>query len=398
MRVVVTGIGTINCLGKNAKEFWENVKAGRNGIGEIPVDSLKEIGLTLGGYVQDFCPEALGIDRELNRTIQFGIAASREALNDSGLSINDNNRFRIGVAVGTSIGGYTEIESYHRAKKANENIDYKRLAQFPAALTAGFISKDLKVNGPLMTTVTACAAGGNSIGYGIDLIRSGQCDAVIAGGSDPLSFMSQTGFSLMKALAKGYCRPFNKEKTGILIGEGAAFVVLEELEHALARNAKIYAELLGYGSSNDAYHATAPDPKGGGAIRSMRWALEDAGISPEKIDYINAHGTGTKFNDIMELSAVREVFKEKAKSIPISSLKAAIGHTLGLAGSIEAVVTILAIYEGILPPTVLLEEPMEEGWDFVSNHSRKASIDYAISNSFAFGGNTISLVFGKFNN
>lgn len=398
MRVVVTGIGTINCLGKNHTEFWENLKSGQCGMSEIPSRHLQEIGLTIGGAVRDFSPAAYGISEDLDRTIQFGLVASREAVKDSGLAITDENRYRIGVSVGTSIGGYMEIEAYYRAMKETGDFIPEKIMQIPAALTAGFIAKEFKAAGPNMTTVTACAAGGNSLGYGLDLIRSGQCDAVIAGGSDPLSFMSQTGFSLMKALSKNLCCPFNKEKTGILIGEGSAFFVLESRKHAQARGAKIYAEFMGYGLSNDAYHVTAPDPKGGGAIRSMRWAMEDAGLSPDDIDYINAHGTGTKFNDVMELVAISEVFKERAKRIPISSIKGAIGHTLGLAGSIEALATILAIYNDTLPPTISMEEPMEEGYDFVPNGLRKAEIQYALSNSFAFGGNTVSVIFGKYRN
>lgn len=398
MRVVVTGLGTINCLGKNCNEFWDNLKAGKNGIGDIADARFQEIGLTQGGYIQNFNPEDYNISNELDRTIQFGLIASEEAVKDSGLKITEENRYRIGVSVGTSIGGYIEVENYLRSKKDNDNFENDKIMQIPAALTAGFIAKKFRVNGPNMTVVTACAAGGNSIGYGLDMIRSGQCDVVIAGGSDPLSFMSQTGFSIMKVLSKNYCRPFNKEKTGILIGEGSVFMILENLEHARVRNAKIYAELMGYGLSNDAYHVTSPDPKGGGAIRSMTMALQDAGLSPDDIDYINAHGTGTKFNDIMELNAINEVFKEKAKSIPVSSIKGALGHTLGLAGSIEALATVLGIYYGILPPTAMLEEPMEEGYDFVPNCSKEAQIRCALTNSFAFGGNTVTLAFGKNHN
>lgn len=396
MRVVVTGLGSINSLGKNTEEFWSRLTAGEIGIKTSIEKKFIDVGLSEGGFINQI--DSLSNDeKELDRTIQLGLVAAREAVKDSGLELEKESPFRVGVSVGTSIGGYVEMEEHLRYQKDGRLEDSNRMKQIPPAVIAGFISKQFGTRGPQSTTVTACAAGANSLTNALDFIREGHCDVVIAGGSDPLSFMSQTGFHSMKVLSKDYCRPFNKDKTGILIGESAAFLILESLEHAKKRNAKIYAEFKGYGLSNDAYHATSPNPNGEGAIRSINWALEDSKIDVSEIDYVNAHGTGTKMNDSSELNAVGTVFKEKGNKLPIiTSIKGAVGHTLGTAGSIEALATVLAIYHKLIPPTALLKESMDEQYNFVPDTALKQEIRNALSNSFAFGGNTATLIFGRF--
>lgn len=396
MRVVVTGLGSINSLGKNTEEFWSRLTAGEIGIKTSIEKKFIDVGLSEGGFINQI--HSLSNDeKELDRTIQLGLVAAREAVKDSGLELEKESPFRVGVSIGTSIGGYVEMEEHLRYQKDGRLEDSNRMKQIPPAVIAGFISKQFGTRGPQSTTVTACAAGANSLTNALDFIREGHCDVVIAGGSDPLSFMSQTGFHSMKVLSKDYCRPFNKDKTGILIGESAAFLILESLEHAIKRNAKIYAEFKGYGLSNDAYHATSPNPNGEGAIRSINWALEDSKIDVSEIDYVNAHGTGTKMNDSSELNAVGTVFKEKGNKLPvITSIKGAVGHTLGTAGSIEALATVLAIYHKLIPPTALLKESMDEQYNFVPDTALKQEIRNALSNSFAFGGNTATLIFGRY--
>jgi 3-oxoacyl-[acyl-carrier-protein] synthase II len=395
-RVVVTGLGTINSLGKNVREFSDNLKDGKSGIRDTECGYLKEIGLVRGGYLENFHPEVYGIDAGINRVIQIVLIAAREAVEDSKYNLSSVNPYRIGISLGTAVGTYSVIEEYHRNNMVHKETDVLTLENLPPSQMGIYVAREFNIKGPNTTFVNACAAGTNSIGYGMDLIRDGKCDVVLAGGGDPLTFLSQTGFHLMMSLSKDECRPFNNEKSGILIGEGAAILVLESLENAIKRKAKIYAEVLGYGLSNDAYHPTAPDPKGEGAIRSMFWAFEDANISPDDIDYINAHGTGTKLNDQMEIAGMKMVFGERLKKIPISSIKGAIGHTLGLAGSIEALSCILGITEKYLPPTINMVEPMEPDFDFVANKSREFEINYCLSNSFAFGGNTSSIVLGRY--
>nr|WP_294485929.1 beta-ketoacyl-[acyl-carrier-protein] synthase family protein [uncultured Anaerosporobacter sp.] len=396
MRVVVTGLGSVSSLGKNTEEFWSRLIAGEIGIKSSIERKFIDAGLSEGGFINQI--DSLSIEeKELDRTIQLGLVAAREAVKDSGLELKKESPFRVGVSVGTSIGGYVEMEEHLRCQKDGKSEDSNRMKQIPPAVIAGFISKQFGTRGPQSTTVTACAAGANSLTNALDFIREGHCDVVIAGGSDPLSFMSQTGFHSMKVLSKDYCRPFNKNKTGILIGESAAFLILESLEHAKKRNAKIYAEFKGYGLSNDAYHATSPNPNGEGAIRCINRALEDSKIDVSEIDYVNAHGTGTKMNDSSELNAIGTVFKEKGDKLPvITSIKGAVGHTLGTAGSIEALATVLAIYHKLIPPTALLKESMDEQYNFVPDTALKKDIRNALSNSFAFGGNTAALIFGRY--
>jgi 3-oxoacyl-[acyl-carrier-protein] synthase II len=398
-RIVITGIGVLSAIGNGKEEFLEGLLTGR--CGTAPIQSLVEIErypFQSGAEIKGFTPEKFGVTEwsSYDETTQTAVAAAKMAMNDANLQAGDLNRFRTGVSIATSLGGVNARERFYREKKATGEARHEYILNVPTSVIAGNVAKEFDVRGPLSTVVTACAAGGNAIGCATDYIRDGKADVMIAGGVDPYSAISFSGFTVLKSLSKSSCRPFNEDRDGLTLGEASVIVVMEELEHALARGARIYAEVLGYGISNDAYHATSPDPKGGGAIRSMRAALRDAGITAEDVDYINAHGTGTPYNDSMELLAIQEVFGDRAKQVPISSSKSQLGHTLGTAGSIEFVTSVLALYHKFLPATINFENPMEEGFDFIPNEVRHQAVKTVLSNSFAFGGNTASVVIGAY--
>ncbi len=392
MKIVVTGLGVLNCTGMNKEEFWERLCSGESGLTTVYPETVNEDNIMqMGGFISSELTEDGS-----NRTTELARLAFAEAVKDAGLVIDRKNEERIGISIGTSIGGYQEVEKYIRSLKENCHYDRNNSVQIYPSYTACELMKQFGIKGPIVTNGGACAASSNSFGSALTLLRGGECDIVVTGGCDPVSYMSQCGFVALKALAKELCRPFNNERKGILIGEAAAFLVLETYEHAKARNAKIYCEFAGYGCSNDAYHATAPDPKAGGAIRSIMRALDDAGIQPCDIDYINMHGTGTRLNDLMELLALDKIWDKQAKSVHFSSIKGAVGHTLGCAGAVEAVATVLSLYHGVIPPTALLEEPIEAGYNVVKDKLLKKAMKYAMSNSFAFAGNASSIIFRDF--
>ncbi|MBL0387460.1 beta-ketoacyl-[acyl-carrier-protein] synthase family protein [Tumebacillus sp. ITR2] len=398
-RIVITGIGVLSAIGNGKEEFLDGLLTGR--CGTAPLKSLVEIErypFQSGAEIKGFSPEKFDVTEwsSYDETTQTAVAAAKMAVEDAGLSSAQLNRFRTGVSIATSLGGVNARERFYREKKATGVARHEYILNVPTSAIAGNVAKEFDVRGPLSTVVTACAAGGNAIGCATDYIRDGKADVMIAGGVDPYSAISFSGFTVLKSLSKSTCRPFNEDRDGLTLGEASAIVIVEELEHALARGARIYAEVLGYGISNDAYHATSPDPKGGGAIRSMLAALRDAGLSPEDIDYINAHGTGTPYNDSMELHAIQEVFGERAKQVPISSSKSQLGHTLGTAGAVEFVTSVLALYHHFLPATINSSKPLEEGFDFVPNEVRHQAVKTILSNSFAFGGNTASVVVGAY--
>jgi 3-oxoacyl-[acyl-carrier-protein] synthase II len=397
-RVVVTGIGVLSAIGNNKEEFLEGLLLGR--CGTAPIQSLVDIekypvqvGCEIKGFDFDG-QEGMEAWKDHDITTKMAIVASKMALQDAGLELDDP--FRTGVALATSLGGVNSREQYYRENRANGTWRTELILNVPTSVIAGNVAKHFGLKGPLSTVVTACAAGGNAIGCAMDNIRSGKAKVMITGGIDPFSAISFSGFTVLKSLSKSSCRPFNEDRDGLTLGEAAAIVIVEELEHALARGARIYAEVLGYGISNDAYHATSPDPEGGGAMRSMQAAMQDAGLGIEDIDYINAHGTGTPYNDQMELEAIRKTFGERGKEIPISSTKSQIGHTLGTAGSIEFVTSVLAIYHEFVPGTINFENTIAEGYDFVPNEVRKQRVNHVLSNSFAFGGNTTSVIVGRY--
>ncbi len=408
-RVVVTGIGLVIPNGIGVRTAWANICEGKSGIGPITRFDPTGFETKIAGEVKGFNPELYIDKKEIKKMdlfIQYAIAATQEAMEDAQLTITPENRERIGVIVGTGLGGLPNIERCHQVllERGPSRITPFFIPMVIANLASGQIAIRFGAKGPNTCVVTACATGAHCIGDAFRAIVYGDADAIIAGGTEanitPLTF---GGFNAMKALStrneepEKACRPFEKNRDGFVVAEGAGILILEELEFALKRGAKIYAELVGYGYTGDAYHITAPSPDGDGAIRCMRMAINDAGLKPEEIDYINAHGTSTPLNDLTETMAIKAVFGSRAKSIPISATKSMTGHLLGAAGSTEAIFTILSIHEGILPPTINYEEPDPEcDLDYVPNVARRQPIRTAISNAFGFGGTNATLVFKKF--
>ncbi len=399
--MIPTGIG--------AKTAWTNICEGKSGIGPITRFDATGFETKIAGEVKGFNPELYIEKKEIKKMdlfIQYAIAATQEALEDAQLAITPENGERIGVIVGTGLGGLPNIEKCHQVllERGPSRITPFFIPMVIANLASGQIAIRFGAKGPNTCVVTACATGAHCIGDAFRAIVYGDADAIIAGGTEAnITPLTVGGFNAMKALStrneepEKACRPFEKNRDGFVVAEGAGILILEELEFALKRGAKIYAELVGYGYTGDAYHITAPSPDGDGAIRCMRMAINDAGLKPEEIDYINAHGTSTPLNDLTETLAIKAVFGNRAKSIPISATKSMTGHLLGAAGSTEAIFTILSIYHGILPPTINYEEPDPEcDLDYVPNVARKQPIQTAISNAFGFGGTNATLVFKKF--
>jgi 3-oxoacyl-[acyl-carrier-protein] synthase II len=407
-RVVVTGIGAVTPLGNDVETTWNNIIAGVSGIDLMTRVNRDEFPAKVAAEVKDFDPTAF-IDkkdaRKMDRFTHYAVAASLMAVEDAGLVINEENANRIGVWIGSGIGG---METYEQQFETFLNRGYRRVSPFFVPMmipdmAAGQVSITLGAKGFNSCTVTACATGTNSIGDAFKVIQRGDADAMITGGTEaPITKMAVAGFCANTALStnpdpKTASRPFDKNRDGFVMGEGAGIIVLEELEHAKARGAKIYAEIVGYGATGDAYHITAPAPEGEGGARAMKMAIEDGGLKPEDIQYINAHGTSTEYNDKYETMAIKEVFGEHAYKLAVSSTKSMTGHLLGAAGGIEAIFTILALKEGILPPTINLETPDPEcDLDYVPNVARKQEIDAAISNSLGFGGHNATIVFKKY--
>lgn len=406
-RVVITGLGCVTPLGLDVSSTWSNLIAGKSGIGPLTRRDASKFPAKVAGEVKEFDIAAF-IDpkegRRMDRFTQFAVASSLMAVKDAGLTINEQNAHRVGVWIGSGNGG---METYEEQFRNFEAKGYKRVSPFFVPMmipdmAAGQVSIVLGAKGINACTVTACASGANSIGDAFKVIQRGDADAMITGGSEaPITDMSLAGFSSMKALSfnedpETASRPFDKNRDGFVLGEGCGILVLEELEHALKRGAKIYAEIIGYGATGDAHHITAPAPNGEGGARAIQQALDDAGIQPEEVDYINAHGTSTPLNDKYETAAIKSVFGEHARKVAISSTKSMTGHLLGAAGGIEAVFSVKAIEEGILPPTIHYETPDEEcDLDYIPNQARKADVRTVISNSLGFGGHNVTLVFRK---
>jgi len=401
-RVVVTGLGAVCAIGKNKDEYWKNLIRGKCGIGKIDLFDTKEHRTQTGAQVKDFHPEKYIPAKKLkrmSRTDKLATIAAQEALRDSGLDLEKENKERAGVLLGAGAGGMFEAEEYHRAllTKGQRRPRSSLLISHPPCVTTDYIAEEFGLRGPRSTIVTACSSSATSIGYAADLIRDGRALAMITGGSDALCQLTYSGFNSMRVVDKDKCRPFDKNRTGLSLGESAGILILEEMEHAKDRGAKIYCEFLGYGLSGDAYHMTAPHPKGRGAIQAIREALRDAEIEPGEVDYINAHGTATPFNDETETLAIKEVFGKRAYQIPVSSTKSMVGHCLGAAGGIEAVAVALTIKDNIIPPTASYKTKDPQcDLNYVPDKARKQEIKVALSNSFAFGGNNTVLAFGKY--
>lgn len=407
-RVVVTGIGAVTPLGNNVETTWKNILAGVSGVGPLTRVNADEYPAKVSAELKDFNVEEF-IDkkdaRKMDRFTHYAIAASLMAVKDAELIINDENAHRVGVWVGSGIGGMETFESQYETFL---NRGYRRVSPFFVPMmipdmATGQVSITLGAKGFNSCTVTACATGTNSIGDAFKVIQRGDADVMVTGGAEaPITKMSVAGFCANTALStnpdpKTASRPFDKNRDGFVIGEGAGIVILEELEHALARGAKIYAEIVGYGATGDAYHITAPAPAGEGGARAMKMAIADGGLAPEDIDYINAHGTSTDYNDKYETMAIKEVFGEHAYKLAVSSTKSMTGHLLGAAGGIEAIFTVLAIKESVLPPTINYETPDPEcDLDYVPNEARNKEIKAAISNSLGFGGHNATIAFKKY--
>jgi 3-oxoacyl-[acyl-carrier-protein] synthase II len=403
-RVVVTGLGTVNSIAKSVPEFFRALQAGQCGICPVTIFDTAEYRTHNGGQVQQFSPREM-IPRQfslkrMSRADCMAMAATIEALNDAGLfEVPDTLRSEVGVVIGGGAGGMLECETVYRdyLLGTSRGLAYSPFASFCCASSADQIASQLRFMGPKTTFMTACSSGANAIGYARDLIQTDRAPVVICGGTEPLCRLTYAAFNALQAVDPEACRPFDRNRQGLSMGEGAGIMVLESLSHARKRGAGIYAEILGYGVSCDSHHMTAPAPDGAGAAISMQRALEDAGVSIEAVDYINAHGTATPANDLMETKAIKAVFGQRAYQIPVSSTKSMIGHTLGAAGAIEGVVAVLAIRHRFIPPTIHHETPDPEcDLDFVTEGARPAVIDIVLSNSFAFGGNNTTLVFGNY--
>jgi len=410
-RVVVTGLGAITPLGLNVRETWESMLAGRSGVGPITKFDAVKAGLvtTIAAEVKGFEPETR-IDRKdlrkMDLFIPFSIFASLEALEQSGLVIDDENAERVAVVVGAGLGGLPYIEKYAAVlrEQGPRKITPFFIPMTIANLASGHISIITGAKGPNSCVVTACSTGTHSIGDACRMIQYGDADAAIAGGTEatitPLAF---AGFNSMKALStrnddpERASRPFDRGRDGFVMGEGSGVVILEELESAKARDAQILAEVVGFGMSGDAYHITSPAEGGAGAISCMRAALKDARLNPGEVDYINAHGTSTYYNDLYETMAIKKVFGEAAYRVPVSSTKSMTGHLLGAAGGVEAVAAVMAIVENKLPPTVNYDDADPEcDLDYVPNTARDKVVDVALSNTYGFGGTNASLAFRKY--
>ncbi len=400
-RVVVTGMGAVTAVGNDLPSFWQSLKEGRCGIRPITIFDTSAYRSHNGGEVGRLSPEkhfTLRDLRRLSRCDQFGIIAAREAMNAASLNKEEIDRERLGIILGADSGGIFSVEKYFRAiyTHASKRPSPSLLLSFSLATTTDHIAEEFDLRGPRTTTATVCSSSSAAIAFAYDAIVSGTADLMISGGSDSLCEVTYAGFNSLRAIDLEVCRPFDKNRQGLSLGEGAGILILEELEHALARGARIWGEVLGYGICAEAYHLTAPEPSGEGIARSIRLALEDAGIAPEQVDYINAHGTGTPLNDVVETRGIKMAFGKRAYEIPISSIKSMIGHCLGSAGGIEAVATLLSLNEGIIPPTINYATPDPEcDLDYTPHEARKKEIHIAISNSFAFGGNNVCLVFSK---
>lgn len=400
-RVVITGLGMITPVGIGWRESWAALLAGRSGIAPVASFDTAEFPVHLGAEVKGFQPEKFLRRQEpasMGRSSQLAVAAARMALEDSGLETAANAR-RIGVSMGTTSGEPQFVERYNDVRKTAglDAIPGEMLPRYPCNMIPAHVAAEFGLRGPSLMIPTACAAGNYAIGYGFDLIRSGRADAMLAGGADAFSRITYMGFARLGAIAKERCQPFDKNRKGMVPGEGAAMMVLEEAAAAEARGAKVYAEVLGYGISCDAHHMTAAHPQGEGAVRAMAAALRESGLGIDAVDYISAHGTGTPTNDRAESLAVKALFGERAPRVPVSSIKSMIGHTMGAASAIEAAACALALDTGMLPPTINYEEPDPDcDLDYVPNVARQANPRVVLNNAYAFGGNNASLCLRKF--
>lgn len=406
---MITGLGLVTPVGIGVDASWTAVCAGKSGIGEITRFDASDYTTKIAAEVKDFNPEDFVPKKDAKRNqlfISYALAASRMAVEDAGLSIDDRNGPRIGVITGCGLGGLATLEEHTMIinTRGPKRVSPFFIPMMIGNMAAGMISIQFGARGPNLSIATACAAGTHAVGEAYKNIQRGFSDVVITGGME--SVITPTcvaGFGAMKALSTRNddplkaSRPFDKDRDGFVVGEGSGILIIEALEHALARGARIYGEVLGYGMSGDGYHMTSPPPDAEGAVRCMEAAIADAGIPCDRIDYINAHGTSTPLNDLYETRAIKTVFKEHAKKVPVSSTKSMTGHLLGAAGGVETVFTVLAAYHDLIPPTINFESGDEEcDLDYVPNVARKTTVDIAMSNSFGFGGTNATIIVGKY--
>ncbi len=407
-RVVVTGIGAITPIGNNTKEFWKEIVDGKCGIDEITLFDTSEYKVKLAGEVKNYNPEEYFDKRtakRLDRFTQFAMIAAREAMEDSKINMEEEDATRFGVAISSGIGGLQSIESnvITLHEKGPDRVSPMYILMAISNMATGNVEIEIGAKGESFCMTTACASATHTIGECYRIIKHGYQDMMLAGGTEAsITPTGISGFTNIKALSKAEDKtrasiPFDKERSGFVMGEGAGLIILEELEHAKKRGAKIYAEMVGYGASSDAYHITSPAPEGEGGARAMENAIKDAKLKPEEITYINAHGTSTHLNDACETSAVKKALGEASKKVMVSSTKGHTGHLLGAAGGVEAIVCVKAIDEGIVPPTIGYKIPDEEcDLDIVPNEARKVEVKVAMSNSLGFGGHNSSIIFKKY--
>jgi len=408
-RVVVTGVGLVNPLGIGIDPVWAKVCEGVSGVGPITKFDTTDFETKIAAEIKGFRSEDFLAPKDIKKMdifIHYALAATRIAMDDAGLEISENNADRVGVIIGTGLGGLSTIEKYHKIlmERGPQRVTPFFIPMLIANEASGQVAIEYGVKGPNLCVVTACATGAHSIGEASRCIQHGDADAIIAGGVEAtITPLAVAGFNAMKAIStrnaepQRASRPFDRDRDGFVMGEGGAVTIIEELEHARKRRAKIYAELVGYGYTSDAYHLAAPDPDGDGAARCMQMALRDAKLSSAEVDYINAHGTSTELNDITETVAVKRVFGDHARKLPISSTKSVTGHLLGAAGSTEAVFSVLAIRDKIIPPTINYENPDPRcDLDYVPNVAREAAVKIVLSNAFGFGGTNATLIFKRF--
>lgn len=400
-RVVITGLGMVTPIGSGKTTFWEAIITGKSGIKPVTLFDTSNFPVNLGAEVTDFYPadhvKVLN-PQKIGRASQMAIAASHMALEDSGLNLDSIEPHRKGCSMGTTSGEPLFVERYNDARKEGGfgAIPADIFPSYPCHVIPANIAAEFELQGPNLMIPTACAAGNYAIGHAFDLLRTGRTDVMLAGGADAFSRITYMGFARLGAIAPEKCQPFDKNRKGMIPGEGAAVIVLETLSAANNRGAHIYAEILGYGISCDSYHITAGHPEGDGAIRAMTSALKESRVDIDQVDYISAHGTGTPTNDRVESAAARRLFQSFAEKVPMSSIKSMIGHTMGAASAIEAACCSLALDTGVLPPTINFEEPDPEcGLDYVPNEARQSNPKIVLNNAYAFGGNNASLCLAK---
>ncbi|MCL0062627.1 beta-ketoacyl-ACP synthase II [Peptococcaceae bacterium] len=408
-RVVVTGMGVISPIGTGLNKFWEALISGASGVDRITQFDASDYKVQIAGEVKDFNVGDY-IDkkeaRRMDRFVQFAVAASKMATDDAGLDLNNEDSERIGVVIGSGIGGISTVfeQSKILLERGPGRVSPLTVPMKIINMASGQVAMAFGFKGFNSSVVTACASSNNAIGDSFRLLKNGELDVIVTGGTEAAIVpISIAGFSAMKALStyndepQKASRPFDAKRDGFVMGEGAGILVLETLEHAKARGAKIYAEIVGYGVTCDAYHITAPDPEGLGAAKAMKKAMDEVGLTPEDISYINAHGTSTPLNDKLETLAIKKVFGKRAYDIPISSIKSMIGHLLGAAGGVEAVASVLTVFHGIIPPTINYENPDPEcDLDYVPNKARESQINAVLSNNLGFGGHNVTIAFKKY--